>query len=252
MSSSFRLETPFAPDAMPNDPVVRAEYWQQVAEEQRAVLDALPTSVCISKNRQMIWVNRAFSTLLGYSPEEARIVPATVYFHDAAQFQLVLDEAATVLEQGETFHTDVLMRHKNGVVFWGNAAGRLLDPGRPDGGFVWMLTDISERKRAEEAQRLKRTWDRAWTARILMCGGCSMARRHGHATRQPDGLVWPGNIESWRAARLTTAIGPMAWQPNGLRCLGIHSGSRSGTCRIPRPARPSSRTKGLASAVPTT
>ena len=154
MSSSFRLETPFAPDAMPNDPVVRAEYWQQVAEEQRAVLDALPTSVCISKNRQMIWVNRAFSTLLGYSPEEARIVPATVYFHDAAQFQLVLDEAATVLEQGETFHTDVLMRHKNGVVFWGNAAGRLLDPGRPDGGFVWMLTDISERKRAEEAQRL--------------------------------------------------------------------------------------------------
>ncbi len=142
------------PGLPPIDPAAQAAYWAELTEGQRAILDALPTAIGLARGPRIVWINRAFTTLLGYSREETGSLPTTAYFHDVPRFEAAMHQAEAVLMQGRTFQSDLVMRRKNGEWFWGSASGRLLLPEHPEAGIVWMLKDISERKRAEETLRL--------------------------------------------------------------------------------------------------
>ncbi len=144
------LEAGSSPDAA-GAPV---EYYQHLAEEERGILDALPTAIGLVQNHRIVWINRAFVTTFGYSLAEARAMPLSDCFDDATELERVRRESTSVVMGGGTYQTDVVMRRKNGETFWGSARGRLLFPEHSDGGWVWVLTDISERKRVETELRL--------------------------------------------------------------------------------------------------
>jgi PAS domain S-box-containing protein len=154
MPSPFRLGSSIELGAKPSDPESRAAYWAELADEQRAILDALPTAVGLVKDHRIIWVNQAFTTLLGYDIEEALALSTTTYFDDVARLKQVQIEADAVTTRGVTFQTDIRMRRKNGEVFWGNIKARRMFAERPEAGLVWMLADITERKQVEQALTL--------------------------------------------------------------------------------------------------
>lgn len=154
MPSPFCPETGPEPSSLPNDPAAQAAHSTATTEELLAILDALPTPVGLVRDHRAVWVNPAFATLLGYELEDARRLPTSTYFHDLPRLEAAMRQAESILVQGSTYKTDVLMRRKNGECLWVEASGRLLSPGNPDAGMVWILTDISERNRAENNLRM--------------------------------------------------------------------------------------------------
>jgi PAS domain S-box-containing protein len=158
MPTSFRPETIRVPGSHPLKPTTEATHETGLAEQYRAILDALPNAIGLVKDHRIVWVNQAFTKLLGYSSEEASHYPPTAYFRDVPQFKAAMRDADSVLIRGETYHSDFLMRRKNGASFWGSASGHLLFPEHPEAGTVWTLKDVNERVREEEI--LKRAQER--------------------------------------------------------------------------------------------
>lgn len=162
MPPSLHLGTILKVGSLPNATGALAEYYQQLAEEHRAILDALETAIGLVQKHRIVWVNRAFVSMFGYSLAEARRLRLADCFDDATQLERIQCEYSSVVSGGGTYQTDVVMRRKNGETFWGNARGRLLFPERSDAGCVWMLMDISERMRVET--KLRRSEVRLLTA----------------------------------------------------------------------------------------
>ena len=57
------------------------------------------------------------------------------------------------LARGETSRRVELRRRKDGTTFWSRADGRAVDPRDPHRGAVWIVEDVTERRRAEEDLR---------------------------------------------------------------------------------------------------
>lgn len=119
--------------------------------EKAALLDNTMVAIFTTKHRVVTACNHHFSILFGY--DEAEVLGRSVshLYPDEGQY----NEAGAILYGGLAArgHVDIdfKFRRKDGETFWGYLSGRALEPGRPDGPVVWMMTDISARKAAEEA-----------------------------------------------------------------------------------------------------
>src|SRR5207253_9555760 len=64
------------------------------------------------------------------------------------------------LDQGRTHAREAWVRRQDGSGFWCRISGRAVHPGDRSKGYVWLLEDVTERKRADEAlHRLLREQD---------------------------------------------------------------------------------------------
>lgn len=129
---------------------------QQQLLLQATALRTAPSAVVITdRSGTILWTNPAFSTLTGFSAEEAigqnpRFLKSGV--HDRPFYKKLW---STILG-GETWHGEFTNRRKDGTLYRDE---HTITPVRSDSGeithFVAIMHDISERKRAEaEIQKL--------------------------------------------------------------------------------------------------
>jgi diguanylate cyclase (GGDEF)-like protein/PAS domain S-box-containing protein len=132
---------------------------QRVLAEQQALLDNVVVGIAISRERKVVRCNRRFEEMFGFGPGEA--IGASwreVYFTDD-EFHLraqVYEE----LDEGRTHAREQWLRRQDGSGFWCRVSGRAVAAGDPGRGYVWLLEDVSERRRADESlERLVREQD---------------------------------------------------------------------------------------------
>lgn len=96
---------------------------------------------------QLVFVNRAWIEVLGYSAEESLGRHAENFLHadDAATGRILLQGGMG--EPPTLQHQEVRVRHRNGTMRWVELSVR----GKGDGGRVGMLYDVTDRKHAAEA-----------------------------------------------------------------------------------------------------
>ncbi|MBL7961331.1 PAS domain S-box protein, partial [bacterium] len=122
---------------------------------QSSALNAAANGIVITNSDGVIeWVNPAFSSLTGYSIEEAigknprDLVKSGV--HDQAYYKHMWD---TILE-GKIWHGEITNRRKNGTFY---IEEQIITPLKNEQGkithFIAVKQDITERKKAEEALR---------------------------------------------------------------------------------------------------
>ncbi|HEY3320537.1 MAG TPA: PAS domain S-box protein [Planctomycetota bacterium] len=123
---------------------------------QAAALEAAPNAVSLSKtDRQgtIVWVNRAFTELTGYSAEEAvgrshRILSSGQ--HSEAFYRSLWE----TIHRGEVWRGEILNRRKDGSLYYEEMG---ITPLRDERGqithYVAIKQDVTARKRAEEASR---------------------------------------------------------------------------------------------------
>ncbi len=111
-------------------------------------------------DERFAWASRAGAEMFGYAGwEEVLSLPVSAFFENDEAYQniFVLSEEAFVRD--EVFHSDQLMRRKDGSLFWCALTGKMIDPGMPEQGVVWLTKDISRQK--EEEQQLQLAKERA-------------------------------------------------------------------------------------------
>ena len=121
----------------------------QLLAQHSAVLENALVGIAHLVNRQFVWMNSKMTEMFGYTPEEAAGISTAVLYPTPQDFEQLGRDAYPRLSQGETYSTERLMRRKDGRLFWCAIAGKSI-PGGQVSGSIWILQDITERKRLEQ------------------------------------------------------------------------------------------------------
>ncbi|HXH03622.1 MAG TPA: diguanylate cyclase, partial [Candidatus Competibacteraceae bacterium] len=123
---------------------------QQILLEQQVILDNAGLGIAFVKDRRVVRCNRRFAEIYDY-PAETLVGQSTeILYVSREDFERIGGEAYPLLEQGQTYHTEMMMRRRDGQLIWCSKTGKAVDPHAADSGSIWIIEDISERKRAEE------------------------------------------------------------------------------------------------------
>ena len=136
------------------------EELQRVLAEQQALLDNVVVGIAFSRDRKVVRCNRRFEEMFGFAARrgDRRLLARSMYFTEE-EFEM-RGQVYAELDQGRTHAREQWLRRQDGSGFWCRVAGRAVAAGDPARGYVWLIEDISERRRADEAlERLVREQD---------------------------------------------------------------------------------------------
>jgi diguanylate cyclase (GGDEF)-like protein/PAS domain S-box-containing protein len=126
------------------------EELQRVLAEQQALLNNVVVGIQFTRDRKTVRCNRRFEEMFGYAPGTAVGAPTRdLYF-----VQEEYDGIAGIygdMDRGLTHAREAWLRRQDGSGFSCRVSGRAVSAGDPTKGYVWLLEDITERKRADEA-----------------------------------------------------------------------------------------------------
>ena len=129
------------------------ECLKKLALEQKIILDTSPVGICFLINRKVIWANNAFEQIFGYQSGTTLHLDTEEFYPSRDTYELSGEKAYTVLNNGGTYFEDIVMKKKDGSLFWCNISGQAVNPGNLLDGFIWVIQDISARKQVEEDKK---------------------------------------------------------------------------------------------------
>ena len=124
---------------------------QVLLRENQLLLDSTFVGIFFVKDRHILRANRQAETLFGYAPGELNGVPTETLYPDQAAFLALGERAYPRINQGEIFACDMEMARKDGSRFWCLLRGQALTPEQPAEGSIWIMEDVTERRRARQA-----------------------------------------------------------------------------------------------------
>ncbi|HEY0848208.1 MAG TPA: EAL domain-containing protein [Noviherbaspirillum sp.] len=130
------------------------EETRRLLVEKDAILNNISEGIAFFKRRTVQACNHRLEELFGFSPGEFLGMRADHLYPDRRELRRLMREAIGALRKGIPFHRELEMLRKDGSLFWASLNGRMLASERLGGGSVWVIADISERKKAEERTRL--------------------------------------------------------------------------------------------------
>jgi PAS domain S-box-containing protein len=128
---------------------------QRTSSEREAILQSTLVGITFAAHRRHQWVNRRFSEMLGYEPEELVGQLSLIHFPDEASWRRFGEAAYPLLAQGQSYHVEMPMRRKDGSTIWVEIFGTAIDPADLGKGTIWTYLDVTERHDLED--QLRRT-----------------------------------------------------------------------------------------------
>jgi PAS domain S-box-containing protein len=125
----------------------------QLANEQRAVLNTISMGICYIKNLRAQWINPALANMFGYEISDVQGQDTSIYYSNEEDYRRIEVEGAEQLAKGLVYSTEALMKRKDGSLLWCSIAGQAINARNREEGSIWVLHDITERRRTEQALR---------------------------------------------------------------------------------------------------
>ncbi len=118
------------------------------------ILSTSPVGIALTKKRRVEWANEPWRQMFGFEHEQEYLGRDTrmLYLSDE-EYHRMGKSLYQDLETGKVAGADTRFRRKDGSVFDAHVKIKALDPLDPDRGTISAVSDISSRKRAEDALR---------------------------------------------------------------------------------------------------
>jgi len=117
--------------------------------EQSAMFEATTLGIAFIRNRVIVRANSKLDKLFGH-PDGAHLNQTTrAWYPSEDEYINVGGAAYEQLARGETHQREQEMVRADGSRFWCQLSGAAIDPTDMDKGTVWMLQDVTDRKRME-------------------------------------------------------------------------------------------------------
>lgn len=126
---------------------------RQLLAERETLLGNALVGIVHLRQRRVVACNRRLEELFGYGPGELAGVSSEAFYASREIFDDIGERAYSCVARSRDFNAEVLLRRKDGSVFWGALTGRAIDPRQPHDGSIWVYADISERRKAEDESR---------------------------------------------------------------------------------------------------
>ncbi len=132
----------------------RTEDLNNAYHELEAIFDnSLVGIAVLSSDHRVIRANNRFVNIFGYAPEEMPQVSPEKFHVSGRDFDLFVEKFYNRLQETEIAQLEYQFRKKNGAVFWSQVSAKAIDPEDIGKGVIFVLEDISERKKASELLR---------------------------------------------------------------------------------------------------
>jgi PAS domain S-box-containing protein len=128
------------------------EQLQIVLNEQKAILNSNFAGIVKLQDRQFVWMNQSFATMLGYAVEDLVGKSMRLVYADNETYAAFTNEAYPVFQRGESFRKELQFRRKDGSLGWFDICGELISADSTAS--IWNCTDITVRKQHEEKLQL--------------------------------------------------------------------------------------------------
>ena len=122
--------------------------------EKDAILNNISEGVAFFKGGTVLTCNHRMEELFGFARGDFLGKRPGHLYADRRVLRRLAREAVAAIRLGMPFYREIELLKKDGSRFWAALTGRALAAGRLGGGSVWVIADISERKKAEERTRL--------------------------------------------------------------------------------------------------
>jgi len=185
-----------------NDDTKRSHH--KMVGELEAILSASLVGIVLIQRGKIRNVNECMSEIFGYSREEMIGMGVGKLFPSRQLFRIFIMKFARQLAQRKLEHLEYQFKNKEGRTFPCTLSGKAVDPVDLSQGVVWVIEDISKRKKDEEELKLaKRLAEEANEAKSLFLANMS------HEIRTPINaiiglieLVLEGNLSNEQREKL--------------------------------------------------
>ena len=126
---------------------------RQTLLEYQAILDNTVLGITFTRAQKFLHCNAYFSDMFGWTSVELVGQPTSILYPSPEAYAELGRIAAPLLGNGKRMDTELLMRKRNGTVFWCRMLANAIDPHDPAKGSIFITEDITERKAANELQR---------------------------------------------------------------------------------------------------
>lgn len=124
---------------------------KRLLREQEIVLGSAKVGISLVIDRKQVWVNRWMCEMLQYSREELEGRDTRHLYRSPEAREKLAEEAFPALARGENVSTVQELVRKDGQSRWIHYNGTAIDPADIAKGTLWVLTDVTDQKRMEEA-----------------------------------------------------------------------------------------------------
>jgi PAS domain S-box-containing protein len=120
--------------------------------EREAILANASVGIAVTREGRFVLTNRHFERVYGWGPGELHGLSGRVAWRSDEEYRHVGATYGPLLARGEAIEFEHLTPRKDGSTFLASIRARAIDPQSPaTGGTVWIVEDITERRRAEQA-----------------------------------------------------------------------------------------------------
>jgi two-component system, cell cycle sensor histidine kinase and response regulator CckA len=118
----------------------------------RNILSTSPVAIGLTEDRNVRWANEAWMRMFGFQSEDEFVgVSAARVYPSDAEYERVGDVLYESLKTGKVTSTDATFKRKDASLFEGHIRMKALVPPDLSKGVIAAISDISERKRMEQA-----------------------------------------------------------------------------------------------------
>ncbi len=127
--------------------------------EQEVIFEHAGTGICFIQQssdqpRVIMRCNSKFADIYGYTVEELIGQSSSILYQDQGSFQTLGGTAYPLLTEGALYTHKMKMKRKDGTLFWTQIKGTIISSTEPGLGYVWIVEDIDQQVKAEEALQL--------------------------------------------------------------------------------------------------
>ena len=120
---------------------------RRALRDQQLVLDNAGVGIAFIRQRTVLRCNQRFAEIFNVGSATSIIGQSSQSLYPSeASFHALGKAAYTGMERGQTFKSEVLMRRRNGELFWAHLTGKLVNPQAVEEGSIWIVDDINGQK----------------------------------------------------------------------------------------------------------
>lgn len=120
--------------------------------QYQAILSNAMVGIAFTRDKIFQHTNARYEQMFGWPPGALVGRPVSVVWPSAEAHAQMRKEVSPMLAAGQPIDTERELARRDGTLFWGRMRAQAVDPRNPTrSGTVWIVEDVTERRRSEQA-----------------------------------------------------------------------------------------------------